>query len=185
MADTDAEVRTSPIEAFAESIQHVIDPSKVDMHYFKTQTSRKSRESLLKWARNMENHEDQFRNLSERVYLVVSDLRLKVSAQDFSNSLGRQAKNFANMRNEVCLPLGQAYTLHEKHWAIEVDGIYYELVQQDNISSFSSTITVESDNRHIVARIFLGATHCCHGALKEIGMMQRPPQLDQGDVAKY
>lgn len=173
MADSDAEVRTAPIEAFAQSIQEVIDPSKVDMHYFRTQTSRKSHESLMKWARHMEEHEDRFRNQSERVYLVVSDLRLKMSSQGFSNSVGCQAKTRVNVRNEVYLPLQQASSLHEKHWALEVDGVYYELIQRDNVSKFSSDIAVERNDRRIVARIFLGVTHCHYNALKEIGKMQK------------
>jgi hypothetical protein len=184
MADSDAEVRTAPIEAFAQSIQDVIDPSKVDMHYFRTQTSRKSHESPMKWARHMEQHEDRLRNESEKVYLVVSDLRIKISSQDFSNTVGRQAKNCTHTRNEVYLPLRQAYTLHEKHWAIEVDGVYYELIQRNNVSKFSSDVTVERNDRHTVARIFLGITHCRHDALKEIGKMQEPPRIHSGETTK-
>jgi hypothetical protein len=176
MADTDAEVRTAPIEAFAQSIQDVIDPSKVDLHYFKTQTSWKSRESLIKWARHMEEHEEQFENRSDRVYLVISDLRLKMSSQGSSSFVGNQGRNRTKARNEVYLPLEQAADLHEKHWALEVDGIYYELVQRNNVSMFSSDVTVENHNRHIVARIFLGVTHCLHNALKKIGKLRKLPE---------
>lgn len=172
MAGTDAELRTAPIEAFAQSIQDVIDPSKVDMHYFRTQTARKSRESLMKWARYMKDHEAQFQNRSVRVYLVVSDLRLKMSSQGFSSSADSQAREFVNARDKAYLPLEQASSLHEKHWALEIDGVYYELIQRSNVSKFSSNVTVGRNDRHIVARIFLGGTHCHHDALKEIGKIR-------------
>jgi hypothetical protein len=93
------EIERSSIEAFvpfAQNIQGFVDPSKVDMHYFRTQTVQKSHKSLVKWKAHMEDIEAQFPERSERVYLVVSDLRLKMSSQGYSSSRGDQARKAMN-----------------------------------------------------------------------------------------
>jgi hypothetical protein len=62
--------------------------------------------------------------------------------------------------------------------------VYYELIQRDNVSKFSSDVAVERNDRRIVARIFLGVTHCHYNALKEIGKMQKLRQMYQGEITK-
>ena len=168
--DTREEDR-APINAFASSIRSVFDPSKVDMHYVQTQTAWRSSKAMIRWADRMHEHETNVPNSSERVYLVVSDLKLKMSSQRYSSgSMRRQAGRLVSRRDYVYLPDKNVRTLHEKHWAIEINGVYYELVQKHNRSHFSSSVSIEENDREIVARIFVGTTHCQYHALRDIGM---------------
>ena len=164
-------------EAFARQLQDIVDPSKPDMHYINTQTAMKSYDMLRHWAKHMGYHELQTTQPHERVYLVVSDLKLKLSFQQYSGSIGSQKGCFAPRRG-IFLHEKDIETLHEKHWAVEIDGRYYELVRNDrNISSFSSEALVEDNDRQIVARIFMGSTHIERRGLSSIGSYNKILQI--------
>jgi len=173
-SSTEEEEEKIRMEAFAQRIHDVVDPSKVDLHYFETQTAQKNHESLMEWAKQMEGNEAQVSNPSERLYLVASDLRLKMSSRGYYISKGGRGKKCIGRKDELYLPRKEIDTLYEKHWAVEINGKYYELTQQDNIAKFSSDTTVEQNDRYIAARIFIGTTHYQHEALTNIGMLKKP-----------
>jgi hypothetical protein len=155
--------------AFIRRIERIIDLRKVDMHKMKTQTANKNIEVLRKWAKRMYDHEAQTKQHYERVYLVASDLRAIITSQRHSGK-EKWRTSASRQRRDLYLRERELESLHEKHWAVEVDGRYYELVRDEYGSHFSSAIRTEHCDRQIAARIFIGTTHCGHSALKEIGM---------------
>lgn len=152
----------------ARNFKGMFDPSKVDMHKIRTQTARMNNELLLNWADHMYHHEAQTEKQHERVYLVVSDLKLIAASQHYSGQVKWQ-RNQSKPRAHLFLHEQDVETLHEKHWAVEINGRYYELVRDEDASFFSSANRVEDNDRQIVARIFIGTTHLGHPALKDIG----------------
>lgn len=157
--------------ALARKIRKMLDIPRVDMHKVRTQTVRKNHDILYSWARRMQYHESRTELQHERVYLVASELQIVLTSQQHLGKNKWQHSN-CNQRSDTFLTEKGMRTLHEKHWAVEINGRYYELVRDGQGSHFSSTIGVERCDRQIAARIFIGTTHCEHGALKEIGTSQ-------------
>jgi hypothetical protein len=155
--------------AFARRIERIIDLRKVDMHKMETQTTNNNIEVLRKWAKCMYDHEVQTKQHHERVYLVASDLRAIMTSQRHSGK-DKWRTSDSRRRRDLFLREKELESLHEKHWAVEVDERYYELVRDEYGSHFSSAIRTEHCDRQIAVRIFIGTTHCEHSALKEIGM---------------
>lgn len=164
MAADEAEAAAA---AFASKVQRMLDLADADMKKVRTQTARKNHNQLLRWADHMRQHEART-ELHERVYLVASDLRLVLKSQRSSGN-NKWQESRCRQRRDTFLEEKNVGTLHEKHWAVEVNGRYYELVRGACGSRFSSTKPVERCDRQIAARIFIGTTHCEHNALEEIG----------------
>jgi hypothetical protein len=155
--------------AFARKIQRMLDLAGADMRKLRTQTARKNHDQLFSWANHMREHEAQTIHPYERVYIVASDLRLVLTSRHCSGyDKWQNAK--CKQRSDAFLEEKDIETLHEKHWALEIDGTYYELVRGINGSRFSSASPVEQCNRRITARIFIGTTHFRREALQEIGI---------------
>lgn len=157
------------IAAFAKKIDRMLDLAHADMNFVHTQTKRRNHKQLLQWAEHMCQHEARTEP-HKRVYLVASDLRLVVTSQR-SSSNSKWQKSRCRQRGDTFLKEKDVRTLHEKHWAVEINGRYYELVRSPYGSRFSSTIPVHRCDRQITARIFIGTTHCEHDALEEIGIV--------------
>lgn len=144
----DPQYRTVAAE-LARRIQSMIDPSNVDMHKIHTQTARTNREILLSWREDMDYHEAQTENQYERVYLVASDLRLLTLSEDYSGQ-GKWHSAHSKFLNHSFLHARDIDSLHESHWAIEIDGRYYELVRLHGArSKFSSDCRVEDNDRQV------------------------------------
>jgi hypothetical protein len=158
--------------AFAHKVQRMIDIPNADMHGVRTQTARKNHDQLFRWANHMREHETRTIHQHERVYLVASDLRIVLKARHYSG-YDKWKKSKCKQRSDAFLEEKDIKTLHEKHWAVEINGSYYELVRGINGSRFSSENPVERCDRRIAARIFIGTTHCEHEALQEIGTAQQ------------
>ena len=139
------------------------------MHPIRTETARINRERLLHWRDEMDYHEAQTRGWRERVYIVFSDLNLLVLSE---NSTGQGKWHSPHTKNpsRPFLHERDVDSLHGSHWAVEIDGRYYELVRlPGDRSKFSSKSRVEDNDRQILARIFIGTCHLGHTALEEIG----------------
>lgn len=156
--------------AFRHRIERITDLSSAHMHIMETQTTNENIEVLRRWAKHMNYHQSQTRQRHERVYLVASDLRAFTASQLYSGK-EKWRTSASRQRQDLFLDEEELESLHEKHWAVEVDGRYYELVRDEYGSHFSSAIRTEDCDRHFAARIFLGTTHCEHSALKAIGMI--------------
>jgi hypothetical protein len=153
----------------AQRIRCLVDPSRVDMHKICTQTSKTNRDILLSWREQMGYHEFQTKNCRERVYLVVSDLRL-LAISELSLGQGKWHSAHTDPPNKLFLRERDINSLHENHWAVEVDERYYELVRlPGDRSRFSSDHRVQDNDRQILARIFIGTTHLGQKALNDIG----------------
>jgi Tfp pilus assembly protein PilV len=166
MAGGMAEAATA---AFAIKVQRMLDLAHADMNFVHTQTTRRNHKQLLQWAEHMRQHEART-ELHERVYLVASDLRLVVTSQQSSDN-SKWQKSRCRQRRDTFLEEKDVRTLHEKHWAVEINRRHYELVRSAYGSRFSCTNRVEWCDRQITARIFVGTTHCEHNALEEIGIV--------------
>jgi hypothetical protein len=156
------------MQSLKRKVAKLTDPAKVELHKI-GQTSRTNRHLLSVWAQNMRHHEMQTPHPYERVYLVVSDLKLLLaSRQKVQKVLDEKTRGIRHSR--VFLDSKELDDLHEKHWAIEVDGRYYELVRdEDDHSHFSARNRVGHFDRRVAARIFIGTTHCEPRALESIG----------------
>ena len=110
-------------------------------------------------------HRESFIKPSDRVYLVASDLRLSVFSYQKYNKCSARAKPIhSTYLSDVTLKV-----LHEKHWAVKKDDIYYGLAQIHGMAEFTYRSHVDDNDRHIIARIFLGPSHMGPRALEEIG----------------
>jgi hypothetical protein len=158
------------IDDLADRVQSMADPSKVNMYKIHTRTARMNREKLLRWKEEMDTHQQQTKDPRERVYLVVSDLRLLAMSENYSGQ-GKWHSAHTDLPHRPFLHERDINSLHESHWAIEIHGRYYELVRvHGDRSKFSSEHRVEENGRQIMARIFLGTTHLGHHALDAIGV---------------
>ena len=163
-----ARENTAAAVALARKIKEFIDIPNADMRYLRTQTAQKNHEQILRWVDRMSYHERRITQPHERVYLVVSELRLIVASHRKSGSTNWKSSR-CRQREGSFLKDEDIESLHSKHWAVEVDGRYYELTRDARGSRFSSSRRIEQCDRQIVARIFIGDTHFEHEALKEIG----------------
>jgi hypothetical protein len=154
--------------AFVERVHAMTDLLYINTRRIQTQTAKSNHDVLLWWSDYMRYHEAQTKRPHERVYLVASDLRLVFQSNLYSGPNKWEARP-SRQRSGLFLKDKDIKTLHEKHWAIEINGRYYELNRDDRGSNFSSAIRVGDCDRHIAARIFMGTTHCKHRALKDIG----------------
>jgi hypothetical protein len=102
----------------------------------------------------------------------MSDLKLLLaSRQKVQKVLDETTREIRHPK--VFLDPKEIDDLHEKHWAIEIDGRYYELVRdEDDQSHFSARNRVGHFDRRVASRIFMGTTHCEHHALESIGMSE-------------
>lgn len=155
-------------KALARKIEHIANPSIPEMYQIWTRTALENKNSLLNWAFHMDEHEARTKNRHERVYLVVSELRLVTKSRRSSSK--EKGQNTTSTQRTSCFLLRKDIkVLHEKHWALEINGRYYELTTDEDGSDFLFGELVGESNRRITARIFIGTTHCEHRALKEIG----------------
>ena len=113
----------------------------------------------------MSDHERHTKQ-HERVYLVASELQRVTWSRERSKKFPTKGSTKAS---GVFISQREIGRLHERHWAMEVDGQYYELVRDEHKSRFATKPTEQCD-RNICARIFLGRTHHEKGSLEAVGM---------------
>ena len=152
-------------EAFQSNLVRIADPACIYAKQLRSQTAKKTLRTLEDWADCMHKYEKQVKDPRDRVYLVASDIRLS----EVSYQASRKSTSSKHDPDDFISTL-KLQTLHEKHWAVETDGRYYELFQQEGDSEFSCRAYVDNDFRHVIARIFIGCTHMGHIALQAIGM---------------
>lgn len=156
--------------AFARRVDNMTIPWRVDMHKIRTRTARMNREKLLLWKEEMSYHEAHTKDPRERVYLVVSDLRLLALSENYSNAQGKWHSAHTELPTHSFLHERDINSLHESHWAVEINKHYYELVRlHGDRSKFSSDERVDENERQILARIFIGTSHLGRAALDAIG----------------
>jgi hypothetical protein len=161
---------TPAMRALKRKVGRLMDPLDVDLLRIGTQTSTKNDDLLYDWAGEMRLHESKTARPYERVYLVVSDLKLLLaSRQKIEKTLDEKIRSVRH--SDVFLDSKEIDGLREKHWAVEVDGRYYELDRdKEDRSFFSARKHVGHFDRRVAARIFIGTTHFEHRALKSIGL---------------
>jgi hypothetical protein len=159
----------SPAAMAVQRIDTLTDPSQAELQKLEYQSTATNFNNLRNWSKHMRYHESQTVHAHERVYLVVSDLKLILASRQKVQKAFEG--NFSSGTHSVpFLDQKEIESLHEKHWAVEINGRYYELVRDENsLSFFSSRSGAGQFDRRVAARIFIGTTHCEHRALDEIG----------------
>jgi hypothetical protein len=159
------------MRALKRKIDKLMDPLHVELLSIGGQTLNSNHDMLYDWSKGMRYHESKSTRLWERVYLVVSDLKLMLASRHkLEKALDNKSPGPLVSHSGVFLNPKEIDGLREKHWAIEVDGAYYELDRDKRDQSFfSSRRRVGHFDRRIAARIFLGTTHFERRALQSIG----------------
>ena len=152
------------ITDFQHRILRAADPFVFDQNPLQSQTKYESQHLLRSWIERSVTHEVIVKPYSQRAYLVASDLSLLQSSYANAKSLDADVA-----RRPPRQPSEELRKLYQKHWAIEIGGRYYELVQKDGLSEFSCASVTRRDLRRVVMRIFVGRSHMAPQVLEAIG----------------
>ena len=160
---------------FQRRILRAADPFTFDQSPLESQTKYKNQHLLRSWLDRSIQHEASVKPYSQRAYLVASDLSLLQSSYANAKSLDSEVARRPPERSDK-----ELRKLYQKHWAVEIGGRYYELVQKDGWSEFSCASVARRDLRRVITKIFIGRTHMVPQVLERIGKRTFCVQLVNG-----